>query len=146
MMAQMGKVREELVRALRELNPRLAFNIVVLAEDSYIRLDRGWVMADKDGTEKASQFLERITPHGSSSPILALRVAFALAPEAILFMTDGDFANNDEVVREIQTLNREKRTKVHTVALTGGAGAELDFVNLLQRIAAENGGKFAQFR
>lgn len=84
--------------------------------------------------QRTNSWIRRIKPMGGTRPGDSLRMALAMKPEVVYFLTDGEIPPyTDAVVREANTGN----VRVNTVAL-GFAGS----AQLLKRIAEENNGRF----
>jgi hypothetical protein len=80
-------------------------------------------------------WLRLIEPDGGTAPLLSIKQALALRPDAVFLLSDGEFppGTADEVAR----LNTGK-VPIHCVDLTGGLAGDH-----LQRIAAASGGRYA---
>jgi hypothetical protein len=59
-------------------------------------------------------------------------------------LTDGDFPNNNEVLAKTEALNKNKKTRVNTIAFVTSQDDETSesFLKFLQTLADQNGGKF----
>ena len=60
----------------------------------------------------------------------------------IYFLTDGDFPDNQAVLKRIKDLNRDKSVKINTIVFIDVSNADRGIVELMQQIARENGGVF----
>jgi len=140
MMTKFDTLRQELRKAADGLKPIQSFDILFFAEDNYEALDKkALLLAAPENKRKAYEFLDKTAPHGSSDPIPGLRGAFAVQPQLIYILTDGDFPNNAQVVEEVRKLNKDKKVKINTIAFME-RGEEYEKV--LKQIADENGGLF----
>jgi hypothetical protein len=139
MVPKFDALRQELRRAVDRLSPRQQFDIVFFAEERHEALDNQLLYALPENKRRAYEFLDRVSPHGSSNPIPGLRAAFATSPELIFVLTDGDFPNNEELLAEVKRLNAAKRVKINTIAFMDPGEA---YEKLLNAIAAENQGTF----
>ena len=79
----------------------------------------------------------RVTPSGATNPSPAFLVVFANRPrpDAVYFMTDGEF--NDTVVAEIASMNAEMQIPIHCITF-GERGAE----PMMREIARQSGGTY----
>jgi len=67
-------------------------------------------------------------------------------PELIYILTDGDFRDNQAVLKRIGELNRDRKAHVNTIAFVNDSDTDTAFLELLQQIARENGGTFKHVR
>jgi secreted protein with Ig-like and vWFA domain len=81
------------------------------------------------------RFLGGITPQGQTDPKLAMQRAFAVKPDMIYFLTDGDF--DRDLLSVLEKLNPDRRVRIFTIAYANPWGAET-----LERIAREHNGKY----
>lgn len=139
MMNKIDTLRAELRKAIDQLKPIQGFDVVFFAQDNYLAMDKQLMLALPETKRKAYDFLDGVSPHGSSSPLPGLRAAFATGPQLLFILTDGDFPNNSEVLTEVRRLNAEKKVKINTIAFFD-RGEEYE--KLLKQIADENGGLF----
>ncbi|HYE17280.1 MAG TPA: hypothetical protein VEA69_02490 [Tepidisphaeraceae bacterium] len=139
MMTNFDSLRAQLGRAVDALRPIQEFDVIFFAQDSYRALDRRLVRALPETKRQAYDFLDKTVPTGTSDPLPGLRAAFALQPQLVYLLTDGDFPDNAGTLAEIRKLNADKRVKINTIAFVG-RGEEYE--KLLKQIADENGGIF----
>ena len=59
----------------------------------------------------------------------------------VFLLTDGEFPENQAVIRSLRKLNANKKAKVHTF-LFGSGSAPPNAVVVMKKIADENGGKY----
>ena len=72
---------------------------------------------------------------------------FRSTPDTMTFLTDGlptagEITNSDVLLEWFTALNRYARVKTHVIAF-GSRGVDID---LLRRMAEQNGGKFVHVR
>ena len=145
MLGLFDTLRVELRKAVDTLKPIQGFNIIFFSEDVFLSLDKqSLLLATPENKRKAYDFLDRLTPHGSSNPVSGIRAAFQMQPQLIYMLTDGEFTNNDEIINEIRKLNANKKVKINTIAF--GENQDPSFINFLKKIADENGGVFRHVR
>ena len=100
-------------------------------------------MATPENKLKATNYLEdKVTPRGETNPIPGLELAFQQKPELIYLLTDGDFPDNNAVLKRITELNKDHKVKINTIAFVSEADTDTDFMKLLDKIAKENGGVY----
>jgi len=102
------------------------------------------LMASPDNKRRAYEFLEGVTAAGSTDPIPGLELALKGKPQLIYLLTDGDFPDNDAVIKKLRELNKAKTAKVNTIAFVAGRDKQADqsFEKVLKQIADESGGIF----
>jgi hypothetical protein len=118
------------------------FNVIFFSDDKVLSLSPQLIKADPANKRKASGFFNDTTPRGLTNPLPAIRQAFAQNPEVIYVLTDGFDQVNDleSVVREFDTLNKNRMVRVHTILV--GSGEQKELVEVLKRIAELNNGTF----
>jgi hypothetical protein len=79
-------------------------------------------------------WVANVRTNGSTEPEPALRLALAMRPDVIFFLTDGKF---DRRIPAILTQMNQGRAIIHTV----GIGDEAD-TEQMERIARANGGRY----
>ncbi|HZL37835.1 MAG TPA: hypothetical protein VFC78_21130 [Tepidisphaeraceae bacterium] len=75
-------------------------------EEHCTTLDSQLLPATPANKRRAMDFLEGSTAVGSTDPIPGLEAAFRQRPQVIYLLTDGDFPDNDAVLRRICQLNK----------------------------------------
>ena len=86
----------------------------------------------------AFEFIDRVNPVGGTDTRPAMRRAFALQPDVIYFLTDGEFnAVLTDLLDILDKLNRKRRVRIFTIAYVSQEGAPA-----LQRIAREHNGEY----
>lgn len=144
-------VRQEMLRSIGRLNETQTFHIVLFADglpDEYG--PRRLVPAGEMYKAGAARYLAGIRPGsilGSTDPVPSLRRAFEVIRQAdkhrpgrlILFLTDGVFRDNRQVLQVIRRLNTDKEIRINTY-LYGFRPPEA--VELMKTIALENRGVY----
>lgn len=144
MLNKFSTLRRELSNTVQGLRPIQSFNIIFFQEQSKSALsDSGLVMATPENKLKATNYLEdKVTPRGETNPIPGLELAFQQKPELIYLLTDGDFPDNNAVLKRITELNKDHKVKINTIAFVSEADTDTDFMKLLDKIAKDNGGVY----
>ena len=140
-MAVGGKLealQRELVKSIEGLLEAADF-LVITYSDSATPLEgrQTWVNADGRGKRFARRGVAKLGSGGGTQPSPAFGLAFAMRPppEAIYFMTDGEFP--DEVANDIAALNAEYRVPVHCIAFVSRNSEDL-----MRRISQQSGGTY----
>jgi DNA-directed RNA polymerase subunit RPC12/RpoP len=143
-------VCREMIRSISELNPVQTFHIILFGDGRTIENPpQALVEASHERKEQAVEFLAKQRAQGQTDPIPALKRAFDVLSRAdkrkrgkiIFLLTDAVFtADNDVVIRTIRSRNRGQ--KVHINTYLYGGQQEKEAIDVMQKIAKENGGKF----
>lgn len=134
------RARKELIYSIERLEPEQRF-YVVLYNDGAIPMDADDpVLAEDKEIAAFRQWLESITPYGGTYPLPALEYALSLTPDAIYFLSDGEF--DPIIVAAIREKNRKTKLHprtipIHTIAFTSQAGE-----NQMKILARSSGGKY----
>jgi hypothetical protein len=129
-------VNRELKRSLRALGVDAAFHVLFFSSGPPAELPfRKLVHATEENKRAADKFIDGIVPQGQTDPSDALSRAFALKPDAIFLLTDGEF--DKAIVRSVRELNKEGKVRVYTIGFLYKQGEKT-----LQAIAADNGGAY----
>ncbi len=132
-------VKHELKRSLGALGADTAFHVLFFSAGPAAEMPLGkLVHATEENKRAADKFIDGIVPRGETDPSDALRRAFALKPDAIFLLTDGEF--DKAIVRSVRELNKDGKARVYTIAFLYKQGEKT-----LQAIAAENGGAYRFF-
>lgn len=140
-MSSSGKIdrlRIELVRSLEGLLESAEFLVCLYNGDAYpLGGKTDWVDATDSGKRWANRQIETILPAGGTNPLPGFKLVFARKPrpDAIYFMTDGEF--NPEVAMLLRFENAEHRIPIHCITF-GSRGAE----DAMKQIAKDSGGTY----
>ena len=152
-----GRKTEALQSQLKEsvagLKPIQGVNLIFFAEGPPLALNANkLVPATSDGKRQAYDFINDLVATAGTNPLPAIEMAFKQDAQLIYFLTDGDFGfsmtANDEVLKKFRDLNKDGKVKVNTIAFVSttrdlSGSATEGYVQLLKKIAEENGGRFA---
>jgi hypothetical protein len=145
MIPKFGLLRRELQLAIDHLAQVQRFSITFYADRKAIAFEKGaLVYATEENKRKAATWLDGNYPSGQTDPLPSLEIAFREKPELLYILTDGEFDNNAEVLKRVTAMNRERRTRVNTIAFIdkdADRAAEA-FVEFLTTLAHRNGGEF----
>jgi hypothetical protein len=143
MLNKFSTLRRELANTIQQLRPTQSFDVIFFQEQNSASLAPSLVMATPQNKIGAENFMtDKVTPRGETNPIPGIDAAFKTQPQLIYILTDGDFPNNDAVLKRIKELNKDKKVKINTIAFVGEGDNDTEFIKLLQKIADENGGRF----
>lgn len=129
-------VRRELKRSVSKLRRSQRFHVILFNSRAPLENPpRRLVSAIQAHKKKLFAFLDNIMPDGGTDPGPAMRLAFSAEPDLIYFLTDGQF--DDKLLAQLDAWNKNRRTRIFTIAFFGAGGADL-----LEQIAREHKGEF----
>jgi len=133
-------VKEDLKRSIGELPNDKEFHVLFYSSGPCVEMPtRRLVNATERNKAFAYEFVDGIIAQGETDPSDALRRAFAVRPEVIYLLTDGEF--DRAIVGLVRGLNAGGKVRVHTIGFLytrPGTTAEA----VLKQIAAENEGNY----
>ncbi len=136
-------LRDELKRSVGVLVPGQFFNVIFFSDNVVTPYNKGGLLiANPDNKKKLYDFVDDISPRGGTNPIPAIEQAFANKPELIYVLTDGfdQIDDFESVYTAFTKLNPDKKVKVNTILLTSDPTKDKKLVEILERIAKDNGG------
>lgn len=140
-MAISGKLnllQQELVKSLEALLENAEFLVVLYNSDaSPLGGRERWVEASPAGKRWARSALSNIQAKGGTNPMPGFELVFSRRPrpDAIYFMTDGEF--DPDIAREIMRLNSNVRIPIHCITFVNRDSEEL-----MRRIASHSNGSY----
>jgi hypothetical protein len=145
MIQKFDTLRVELRKAVDGLRPPQSFNIIFFQErDKTMPLDANQMLfASPENKRKAAEFLDRTAPHGETNPIPSLELAFKQGAQLIFLLTDGDFPDNQAVIKRCKELNPGAKVKINTIIFIGNkqeAEEAKAFEAVMKQIATDSGG------
>jgi von Willebrand factor type A domain len=142
MMEKMPALKLELSKKVTSLRPWQEFSITFFQDERPMSLSPSLLIATPGNKHAAQMFLDDVTTIGTTDPIPGIKQAFAERPKIMFLLTDGDFPNNDAVLAEIRSLEKQQHVVIHTIAFVGGGDNDVKFIDLLKQVAQETGGTF----
>jgi hypothetical protein len=144
MAAKMPALKAALHESIYGLRVVQSFNIIFFGDKSPRQFDPDAPLrlATPQYKRNAHNFIDDIKAAGGNDPLPAIDLAFQAKPQLIYLLTDGDFPDNDAVLKQIRVLNKEKKIRIVTIALISAADTDMAFKSMLKTIATENGGSF----
>lgn len=134
------RAREELIYSIERLSREQNF-FVILYNDVAIPMDADDpVPAVPKEIERVHDWLDRAIPTGGTNPLPALEYAISLQPDAIYFLSDGEF--EPIVIAAVREKNRKtklhpRQIPIHTIAFASQAGE-----HQMKILARTSGGKY----
>ena len=142
MLQKFDALKRELSKTVSQLRPSQSFSVIFFQEQSCKALDQNLLIAKPDTKRQADQFLGTIVPRADTNPLPALELAFKQKPDLIYLLTDGDFPDNNAVLKLIQQLDKDGKVKINTIAFVNEKDKDTDFMAILQKIAKDTGGVY----
>jgi len=129
-------VKFELKRSIGELGEDSEFHVIFYSSGPPVEMPtRRLVPATERNKELAFQFIDGIIAQGETDPSKALDRAFAVGPELVYLLTDGEF--DKAIVDRVDRLNVGDSVTVHTIGFLYRTGE-----NVLKEIAKNNSGNY----
>ena len=138
---KLAGAKRQLIPTIDTLPATATFNVVVFGT-GVRRWQRNLVEATQTHKESAIAFLRQLSASGSTDALRALEQTLALPGVAqVFFISDGNptDARPDDILQQLQRVNRDRRVRIHTVGL--GEDQNVDF---LQRLAPDNQGIYVR--
>jgi len=141
-------VRDELLKSILRLHPKQRFHVIFFASGKLQESPpRRLVPATSYHKREAVKYLRTVVAHDQTDVVPAIKRAFAVLGasgqarrgKVIYLLTDGEFRDNDRVVRMIRRMNAAAKGRICTILHHHRSP---DAVRVLRRIAEENKGEF----
>jgi hypothetical protein len=142
MINEMAGLKAELLKVVNRLKPEQSFNVIFYKDQTSKSVGNELLLASPEAKKDAAAFLDRVAASGVADPLAGLAEAFRQKPQVIYLGTAGDFRDNQAVLMKIRELNKDHTVRVNTIAFVSGSESGATFVDFLQKIAQENGGKY----
>ena len=135
------------------------FNLVTYS-DTATAWSEALVPATVENVRRAARFVDRLRPVNATNLWDGLRLALAdEAVDTVFFLSDGSptagaIVDPDAILAELEAMNRWRRVRFHTIALTRGdppalfAGSEdpVAAAAFMARLAKATGGTFREVK
>jgi len=136
MLTTLDGVKKELTESIGRLRRSQKFHVIFFNSGTPLENPpKRLVSAIRARKSETFRFVEGITASGRTDPRLAMRRAFAVKPDLIYLLTDGEF--DPKLIDLLAKLNRNKKVRIFTIAYVSQTGAAL-----LERIAREHNGEY----
>lgn len=136
---RMRLLQTELTESVRGLLDHMSFYILFFSSGvTPIADSQKWLLASSKNKTFALDKVSALSPFGGTEPWPAFELGFAFKPlpDAIYFMTDGNF--DPQVALRIQAANvGSRKIPIHCITLQDRSGEEV-----MRKIAADSGGTY----
>lgn len=142
-------LKQQLAAAVDNLKPIQDYNVIFFRGGS---TDNEWalpmeknrmVKATPANKQKSFKFVNEMSVLGNgTNPLPALQQAFAMQPQLIIFLTDGEFNNFSsyaDVLAEVDRLNPDRKVRINTILMMGEDDKAEE---TLREMSNRNGGNF----
>lgn len=136
---RLDRARRELAESLRRLPPSARFQVIAynrVVEPLRVASGSDLVPATPDAITAAIEHIDRLAAEGGTDHVKSLRMAIALAPDVIYFLTDED----DLTASDVQSIVRlnHGRVCIHSMCIVPPSGGNTP----MQNMARLNRGQF----
>ena len=131
------KLQEQLIKSIQGMSPNCSFLVVTFSTNSAVMGDKPeWREATDGGKRWSRAQISLLAAGGSTEPLSGFEIIFKLrpAPDAIYFMTDGEFGDIQE---KLDSLNARLKVPIHCICLGSEGGSPA-----MQAIAKRSKGSF----
>lgn len=140
--SRLNALQEQLTSSIEGLMEHASYIIVLFSNEPRVVGGRTeWTSAKEKNKRATVLEIRALSAGGGTMPLPAFEEVFTLQPrpDAIFFMTDGEFQQEERVIGRIGQLNGtgRSRTPIHTIAF-GSQVSE----RAMQRIAKLSGGSY----
>jgi hypothetical protein len=131
----------ELLRSIEQLASDQRYFVIFYNDEAYPMDADQPVPAIEEEFARTRHWIHNVRPDGGTEPLPALLFALSLRPDAIYFLSDGQFDRS--TLRELRMRNRPnnrlklRQIPIHTIALVNSATE-----GLMRTIARNSGGQF----
>jgi|SRR5688572_1311334 len=142
---KIDELSDELTRTVDAMQPEQQFAVMFFADDRATGFEDGRPVAATDENKRALRdWLKDVKLGENSTPIAGLSRAFEAKPDAIIFVSDGEFKDYDGVEAHVARLNPDRAVRVYTIGFFEDEKEDdsRPFVRFMQKLAEQNGGQF----
>jgi hypothetical protein len=136
--SRLDVLKRELYGSVAGLTEHARFFIATFSHESYpLGGKLEWTRSTEAGKTWARRSIIQLKAEGGTHPLPAFELVFTLRPrpDAIYFMTDGEFDGDSP--RRIALLNADLRIPIHCICFDSAEGE-----TLMRRIAQDSGGTY----
>jgi hypothetical protein len=135
------RARYELLHSIEQLNGDQRYFVVFYNEGAYPMDADEPLLATQDNLARTTRWINSVEPTGGTNPLPALVFALSLRPDAIYFLSDGQF--DPAVIRELRIRNHEnRRLNIHQIPIHTIAFFDRIAEGLMRSIARNSGGEY----
>ena len=141
MISKFASLKRQLSNAVGDLKPIQSFNVIFFQDNAALAFNDGSLAAGQQRQQaQRVQVPRRRDDDQHVRPDPGPEDRLPAAPQLMYILTDGDFPDNELVLKTIKELNADKKVKINTIAFVNDRDTDTAFITLLETIAKENGG------
>ena len=135
------RARYELLHSIEQLTSEQEYYVIFFNQRPHPMESDKPLRATPDNVQKTTLWIQQAEARGGTNPLPALSLALSLRPDAIYFLTDGQF--DPIVAREVRIQNRTNlRTGYHSVPINTVAFYDRMAEGLMRMIARNSAGEY----
>jgi len=114
------RARYELLRSIEQLGSEQRYYVIFFNERAYPMDADAPVKGSDENVRKTTEWVNQVQPTGGTNPLPALLLAISMRPDAIYFLSDGQF--DPATIQIVRSENRQNLRKnirmipIHTIA------------------------------
>jgi hypothetical protein len=135
------RARYELLKSIEQLTSEQRFYVIFYNESAYPMDAAAPLLATPDNVAKTTNWINQVEPTGGTNPLPALLLALTIRPDAIYFLSDGQF--DPAVMNQLRFRNRPnlkmhiRQVPIHTIAFFDRIAEAM-----MRTIARNSGGEY----
>ncbi|MEZ6048152.1 MAG: VWA domain-containing protein [Planctomycetaceae bacterium] len=132
--SRFGRVKIELIRAIRSMSPDRKFFIIFFNTEAMPMPGRKMQLAGEQNADEALIWMSKHRAEGETDPSNAIQLALSMRPDVIHFLTDGEI--NPLLIETVRKIN-QGRVSINTYCISNRDGE-----NTVLKIAEQNRGTY----
>ena len=135
------RARYELLHSIEQLGKDQRYYVIFYNDKAYPMDADKPLLATQDNLAQTTNWINRVEPGGGTNPLPALVFALSLRPDAIYFLSDGQF--DPATIQQLRSRNRQnlrlqmRQIPIHTIAFFDRFAE-----GLMRTIARNSGGEY----
>jgi hypothetical protein len=135
------RARYELLKSIEQLSKDQQYFVIFYNHTMYPMESQKPLFATQDNLATTTEWINRAEPMGGTNPMPALMLALSLKPDAIYFLTDGQFDLG--VMQELRNRNRTNlKLHMHVVPIHTICFYDRSAEGMMRMIARNSGGEY----
>lgn len=140
---RLDALKKELTASIDRLPENAQCTVIIYNSQSRSLTNNRWLGANNRAKRQLAAAIEAVVAEGGTEPIPAFNIALAMRPrpDAIYFMTDGEFTPQveDALLTDVDRLNNKggRRTPIHCITFIINSAEQI-----MRRVARMSGGTY----
>jgi hypothetical protein len=134
---------DQLEATVEAMTPEQQFAVIFFADDKTFGVEDGRALqANAENKRKLHDWLRNVRLENNPTPIVGLTRAFEVKPEAVFFVSSGEFRDYDNIADHVAKLNGDRKTHLHTIPYFESEKQDTSraFVRFMKKLAEDNAG------